>query len=152
MPSAVDVARYILAMGRSSDDDGQEDDPISNLKLQKLLYYAQGFHLALYDKPLFPETIQAWDHGPVVPEVYRVFKRHGAAPIPYEFCNTALLDEQAKKLIEDVYTSFGQFTAWRLRQMTHKEMPWCETYRKGVANIEIPQSLLAKYFKTQIAD
>lgn len=152
MPSAIDVARYILALARASDEDGQEDDPISNLKLQKLLYYSQGFHLALYGRPLFPERIQAWEHGPVVPEVYREFKRFGAAPISNEPCDTSLLDEPTRKLIDDVYTSFGQFTAWRLRQMTHKEPPWCETYRKGVQNIEIPHALLIKYFRTQVTD
>lgn len=152
MPSAVDVARYILALGRASDEDGQENDPISNLKLQKLLYYAQGFHLALYDETLFPERIQAWDHGPVVPEVYRHFKCYGSEPIPDEHMDPSTLDDQSKKLIEEVYASYGQFTAWRLRQMTHDEPPWCQTYKKGVQNIEIPPPLLAKYFKTQLSD
>jgi uncharacterized phage-associated protein len=56
-------------------------DPISNLKLQKLLYYAQAWHLALYDSSLFPERIQAWVHGPAVPPVYRRFKEWAWKPI-----------------------------------------------------------------------
>ncbi len=61
MLSCDDAAKYFLA--QTSEDAG---DLISNLKLQKLLYYAQGFHLALYDEPLFPEAIEAWTHGPVL--------------------------------------------------------------------------------------
>ena len=69
MLSCDDAAKYFLA--QVSEDAG---DLISNLKLQKLLYYAQGFHLALYDQPLFPEAIEAWTHGPVVPDLYRHYK------------------------------------------------------------------------------
>ncbi len=74
---ALDVARYFLLKA-----DPDEGELISNLRLQKLLYYAQGFHLALYDELLFAEAVVAWMHGPVVPEVYHEFKRYGAERIP----------------------------------------------------------------------
>ena len=64
MLSCYDVAQYFLA--KSDEDAG---DLMSNLKLQKLVYYAQGFALALFDKPLFSERIEAWIHGPVYPAV-----------------------------------------------------------------------------------
>jgi uncharacterized phage-associated protein len=51
---------------------------MSNLKLQKLMYYAQGFSLVLFNKPLFPERIEAWIHGPVIPAVYHKYKGYGA--------------------------------------------------------------------------
>ena len=84
MPSAVDVARYFLA--QSDDDAG---DIISNLKLQKLLYYAQGVTLALTGKPLFSDPIEAWQHGPVVPSVYRLYKVAAGHPnlIGFDFEN-----------------------------------------------------------------
>ena len=59
-----------------------EDDQISNLKLNKLLYYAQGTHLARTGKPLFENAIEAWQYGPVVPEVYQKYKACGKNPIP----------------------------------------------------------------------
>ncbi|HSX79064.1 MAG TPA: type II toxin-antitoxin system antitoxin SocA domain-containing protein, partial [Candidatus Saccharimonadia bacterium] len=62
MLDCYDVAQYFLA--KADEDAG---DLMSNLKLQKLVYYAQGFALALLDKPLFPQCIEAWIHGPVVP-------------------------------------------------------------------------------------
>lgn len=62
MLNCFDVAKYFLAQ-----QDETAGDLISNLKLQKLIYYAQGFHLAISDRPLFPEPIKAWIHGPAVP-------------------------------------------------------------------------------------
>ena len=62
---------------------------ISNLKLQKLLYYAQAWHLAIYDTRLFPERFQAWVHGPVIPEIYHRYKEFGPRPI---------IDESVEKL------------------------------------------------------
>ena len=75
---AINVAKYFLL--KSNPEIG---DTISNLKLQKLLYLAQGFFLAIYGEPLFPEHIEAWTHGPVVPEIYRRFKRFEGSTIPY---------------------------------------------------------------------
>ena len=63
-PSAQQIADYLIAFSHSVGD------PISNLKLQKLLYYAQAWYLALHNEPLFPESIEAWVHGPAVPPVY----------------------------------------------------------------------------------
>ena len=79
MMPAHDVAKYFVSLV-----DEEAGDSISNLKLQKLLYYAQGAHLALRDEPLFGEPIEAWTHGPVVPSVYRQYKQHGGEPIPVE--------------------------------------------------------------------
>jgi uncharacterized phage-associated protein len=64
--TAKQVAEFFLA--KTDEDEG---DLISNLKLQKLCYYAQGLALAVRDQPLFPEPIEAWLHGPVVPTLYR---------------------------------------------------------------------------------
>ena len=65
MLTCYDIAKYFLAQA-----DEEIGDLISNLKLQKLVYYAQGFYLALHDEALFPEDIEAWTHGPVVPVLY----------------------------------------------------------------------------------
>jgi uncharacterized phage-associated protein len=77
--SCHEVADYLLAKA-AAEEEGNE--LISNLKLQKLLYYAQGVHLALHDVALFPEEIQAWMHGPVVPEVYQKYKDGGGEALP----------------------------------------------------------------------
>ena len=66
------IAKYFLALS-----DPKVGDIISNLKLQKLCYYGQGFHLAFYGTRLFPNKIEAWTHGPVIRELYQAYKKHG---------------------------------------------------------------------------
>ncbi|MDQ2798684.1 MAG: DUF4065 domain-containing protein, partial [Armatimonadota bacterium] len=97
--SCFDVAKYFLA--QASEDAG---DLISNLKLQKLVYYAQGCHLGLYDAPLFPETIKAWVHGPVVPDLYHAYKQYGSGPIPApDDLDFAIFAPQTRELLDEVY-------------------------------------------------
>lgn len=137
------IAQVILSM--SNPEVG---DTISNLKLQKLLYYCQGFSLALHDKPLFNEEIEAWQYGPVVPFVYHIYKANGYnGIIPDEsFDYTKHITEEEFGLIKEVYEVYGQFSALKLMNMTHNESPWSETK----INQTIPLDILKKYFSTLI--
>ncbi|MDF1781944.1 MAG: DUF4065 domain-containing protein [Alcanivoracaceae bacterium] len=145
--SANDVAQYFLVR----DDQEDAETGISNLKLQKLLYYAQGFHLAIFENSLFPDHIEAWAHGPVVPNVYHAYKEYGRSAIPapspegVTLCSTFGADQQ--EFLNEVYEVFGQFSAWKLRNMTHEETPWLE--HEESAGI-IPEEDLKQYFKTRI--
>lgn len=143
MLSADDVAKYFLALS-----DPKIGELISNLKLQKLCYYAQGFHLALYDKKLFPEKIEAWTHGPVVPELYRKYKKYGdgVIPIPEKF-DLSIYDQHTQELLNEVNAVYGQYSAWKLRNMTHDESPWREAKESGKT---ISPSSMKEYFKTLI--
>lgn len=137
------VANYFLA--HVSEDEG---DLISNLKLQKLMYYAQGFHLALHDTPLFPESIEAWMHGPVVPELYQVYKQYGAGALPLPTgIDFSIYDEETRELLDEVNSVFGQFSAWKLANMTHGEPPWQEAAKD---KSEISHEAMKSYFKTQL--
>lgn len=140
MASLTDVAKCFLYL-----DDENEGDGISNLKLQKLVYYAQGFHLALFDKPLFDDQISAWTHGPVVESLYHQYKAHGSnsIPLPADFDKEALSGDEFG-LIAEVFEVFGQFSAWKLRNMTHEESPWINHEKDASV---IPQSEIAEYFK-----
>ena len=142
MTTAADVARYLLT--RSQPEEG---DLVSNLKLQKLVYYAQGFNLAIHGAPLFSEEIRAWEHGPVVPGVYHTYKDQGAGgiPVPMEF-NPDVLPSQARELLDEVWEVYGQFSAGKLRNMTHEEPPWKETAPGAV----ITHDKLREYFQTQV--
>lgn len=73
--NACEVANFFVSRFQ------QAGDPLTNMKLQKLLYYAQGWHLALKGDALFDERIEAWPHGPVVPPVYGTFKHYRWNPI-----------------------------------------------------------------------
>ncbi len=103
---------------------------------------------ALYDTPLFPEPIEAWTHGPVVPVLYEAYKKYGAGAIPCpNDVNFAIYDEKTKSLLDEVYSVFGQFSAWKLRNMTQEEYPWRLAVEKSAT---ISQQSMKEYFKTQI--
>jgi uncharacterized phage-associated protein len=121
------------------DANMNKGELLSNLKLQKLLYYAQGCYLALNNRPLFDDKILAWQHGPVVETIYRKYKD--------DFCiNTHQdieIDADTTAVLEQVYNIFGQFSAWKLRDMTHQEKPWTETPQSS----EIEQDMIKSFFK-----
>jgi uncharacterized phage-associated protein len=142
MLSAQSVADYFLA--RVEQEDGEI---ISNLKLQKLLYYAQGNYLALDKGELFPEAIEAWNHGPVVPSVYRKYKHHGAAGLPGpEDFDAANYTDDIQDFLDEVYRVYGQFSAWKLREMTHEEPPWKEAFENNRGTISLES--MKDFFKT----
>jgi uncharacterized phage-associated protein len=143
MASLNDIAKCFLYL-----DDANEGEGISNLKLQKLVYYAQGFFSAIHDKPLFQNEIFAWAHGPVAPDLYHQYKQFGSNPIPVptDFDKSSLLDTEFE-LVEEVFEVFGQYTAWKLRNMTHEESPWLNHEQQvGI----IPLSEITQYFKNRI--
>ena len=98
-------------------------DLITHLKLQKLVYYAQAWSLAARGKPLFDEDIQAWAHGPVVPSLFRAFRDHGMDPIPAP-ATVPRLDAETVELLGEVLDVYGEHSARKLEQLTHRERPW----------------------------
>lgn len=100
-------------------------DYLTNLKLQKLVYYAQAWNLALNDKPLFDNDFQAWIHGPVCPSLYSKFKQYRWNPITEAPSDVTLPDVIEKHLIE-VFDIYGQYSGYQLEQMTHAEAPWID--------------------------
>jgi uncharacterized phage-associated protein len=117
--------------------------------VQKLVYYAQGFHLAIYDTPLFNEPIVKWAHGPVVESLYKEYKKYGSSAIPVpDTVDTSMFTKKQKELLNEVFDVYGQFSAWKLRCMTHEEPPWKQAVTNGI----IDQEIMQEYFKTQLAN
>ena len=142
MPNALETANIFLALS-----EPEVGDSITNLKIQKLLYYVQGFHLALYNKPLFDEDFVNWEHGPVIETLYHAFKEHGSEPLPVpENVTSDNFTDDQLELISEVNQVYGQFSAWKLRNLTHEEAPWLTTVR----NQTIPKELLREYFLTRL--
>jgi len=140
-----DVGRYLLSLTNQEE----AGDLISNLKLQKLVYYAQGFHLALEGRPLFKQTIEAWNHGPVVPELYHAYKEHGSGAIPRpNDIDFSIYSDQEQELLNEVYQVYGQFSAWKLRNMTHDEPPW----KNAQLGDRISHGAMKTFFQTQLVD
>ena len=143
MYKALDIAKWFLFYNNRVIMADSDADYISNLKLQKLLYYAQGSFLAIKDRPLFDDNLLAWEHGPVVNEVYQEYKKYGTNGIPFEEDYTNNISNEDEDLLKEVYKVFGKYSAWGLREMTHNETPWKETKRNGVISLES----IKDYFK-----
>lgn len=143
--SVNDIANKIILA-----TDAEKGDIISNLKLQKLLYYAQGYHLAFFHTELFDAPIEAWMYGPVVPEVYRRFKENGHQAIvldPTGFKEIELNQEE-EDMFRQVMAEYGKFNAIKLMDMTHDEHPWKEAFGKDDKTIDVAS--MKRFFKTMI--
>lgn len=140
--SASQIAEWFLFYNRTMIDE-YDADYISNLKLQKLLYYAQGCYVALRDNVLFDDPIVAWTHGPVVESVYQEYKSNKANGIKYDKSFGVKIDEDTEIILKEVYDAFGKFSAWGLRNMTHSEKPWKDTKQSDVISVE----KIKDYFK-----
>jgi uncharacterized phage-associated protein len=141
------IADYIRSL--SNPEIG---DLLSNLKLQKLCYYAAGIIAAVRqndDTPLFQEPIEAWQHGPVIPVEYRRFREYGAGDIPPvlggDFETIAARD---RAIMNDVYNYYGQYSAWKLRNMTHEEQPWINAFARDDKRIYTNE--LREYFSNEV--
>jgi uncharacterized phage-associated protein len=108
----------------------EKDAPVSNLKLQKLLYYSQAWNLAFYKEPLFEEDFEAWVHGPVVPEIFRTYRDHKWNSIPK--VKASRITARAKQHLEEVWRVYGSLKAFDLERLTHSESPW-KSARIGLA-------------------
>jgi uncharacterized phage-associated protein len=143
--TADDVAAYIVA----------KRGPLSAMKLQKLVYYAQAWHLVWEDKPLFDDRIEAWANGPVVRELYRQHRG--------EFTVTAwpsgepgLLSAQERGSIDAVLDTYGGLSARQLSHLTHSEAPWRDA-RGDLAptapsQVEITQAAMQEFYGALDAD
>lgn len=123
MARALDVARYLVHLASQAEEGG---DALCPMRLQKLLYYAQAWHLGATGEPLFAETIEAWPYGPVVKAIYPVFRGFGLAIPTSEGADPQTLSERQKAFVRSIWDGYKQFSAIGLSQMTHQEAPWIE--------------------------
>lgn len=141
---ALQVAQLLLCKAAES-----RQELMSNLKLQKMLYYEQGFHLAAFNTPLFDEEIEAWMYGPVVPYIYELYAKYEAGGIsPPEKVDLTLTEDETT-LFNNVFAVYNQFSATKLVDMTHSEPPWSNV-SPGKGNI-ISKESMKIFFQTRLA-
>lgn len=141
----LDVCQYVI------NYSNEKDYGISNLKLQKILYFIQAYFLI--SKPsrcCFEDRIEAWDFGPVVPKAYRKYKQFGSSDIPrvIDFENTnndSYITNEDKNLINTVIDKFADFSATDLVGLTHNQSPWIDAYIPHM-NREITPDAIKEYF------
>lgn len=158
MYNVLDVARYVI---NYSNERGYG---VSNLKLQKLLYFIQAYFLTATDdnRPCFKDKIEAWDFGPVVPNAYREFRQYGSGNIPTiesyvvfdnkniwnshrEVYNPNVIACDDRKMIASVVDEFSRYSASGLVDLTHRQAPWRDAYQR-FANSEITIDAIRGYF------
>lgn len=144
---ALDIAYKLIYTAQEDEPNGGER--LTNLKLQKLLYYQQGYHLAVFGTPLFDEDIEAWMYGPVVPCVYDEFSNSGSNALPITTSNVIRLNEEEEILFNQVYQAYRDFSAIGLMNRTHNEQPWQQALPHDRGTI-ISHESMKSYFKTQL--
>jgi len=128
---------------------------ISNLKLQKLVYYAQAWYLAIHDKPLFDEDFEAWIHGPVIPELYNEYCEFKWKPILKEV-DEPKFSEEIKQFLDEVTDVYFRIDAYELEQMARSEAPWIEARgdlpTDASCNEIISKESMREYFKPRVEE
>jgi uncharacterized phage-associated protein len=122
---------------------------ITNKKLQKLVYYAQAWHLVFTSKPLFTDPIEAWMHGPAVKSLWQKYKKYGYSPI-IDKPLAPTLPKGIDALLDEVWRVYGKYDADYLEGLTHSERPWLDA-RKGLdtdemSSIEISTDSMKNYY------
>jgi len=143
-----DVAKYFRC--KVDIDAGSV---MTHLKLQKLVYYAQAWHLALYDEPLVESEFRAWAHGPVNYELYNEYRDYGADPIglPTNF-STKSIPAPIREHLDDVWDTYGKYDAKYLEDMTHAELPWKEARGElspwAACNVPIKEETMKQFYRS----
>jgi len=146
--SALAAARHMCA---------RSDWQLSNLKLQKMLYLAQMLHLGQTGERLFNGGFEAWDYGPVVPEVYREVKSFGSGPIKFVMFPTLRApsrpaDEERVKVLDEAYDQLANMTAGQLVNVTHwQDGAWAKNYIPGHRNRPIPDPDIIDEYRKRVA-
>jgi uncharacterized phage-associated protein len=141
---AINIASYFVKLANKN-----AENDLTNLKLQKILYFAQATHLGKkgVECPLFEEQIEAWVLGPVVREVYNTFSVCGASPITLLDIpeDNKEPDGNVNRFCDDIWNEYGKFSAAYLVTLAHKQKPWKESYVAG-SKRTISLESMAKYF------
>lgn len=116
----IDIAKWFI-----NRTDRAAGDDMTHLKLQKLIYFAQAWHLANLGKPLFEEDMEAWAHGPVVPSVWHEYKGYQWESIPSG--DDADVDNNVAAYLEKIYRKYGEYSGKALERLTHSHEPWLKT-------------------------
>lgn len=133
--------------------DRDSGDAITHLKLQKMVFYAQAWFLAHFDRPLFEEDFEAWVHGPVCKSLFQKYRNYSWEALPLEKSGKNP-PQKVKRFLANVYEEYGKYSAKALEKLTHDEDPWKDA-RKGFHPVEkcseiIPKLHMRNYYASLI--
>lgn len=153
--NVLDVSQYVIKYSN------ERDYGISNLKLQKILYFIQAYFLIEKNEPCFDNKIEAWGFGPVIPDAYDKYRQYANSDIPTE--DYFVIDENNiwnskrvkyqdiiadadKKLINKVVNKFANCSLSYCTALTQNQSPWIDAYNRNYNNAEITINDLQHYF------
>lgn len=149
MAKAMSIAKYLIlkASERTEND-------LTNLKLQKLLYFAQGVYSTFQCRSLIDEKFEAWEYGPVIRSVFRGFQEFGNSPLSlFDSGNLGNneLDKNTINFLDLIWEEYAVYSAFHLVDLTHQQNPWKNAYMKG-RNTELDQSDICETFSELVND
>jgi len=136
---AEDIAEWFIRYSN------KRQEKITNLKLQKILYYAVGIYYISKKQSLIRENFEAWTHGPVIPTIYSKYKSNGRQSIKPN-SRVLQIDRKTEEVLKKNYEIYGRYTAEELRSMTHKEAPWKNAKQKET----IEKDIIKDYFQKNV--
>ena len=139
MYPAKDVAIYIINWCHS------HNIPITNLKLQKLLYFIQGENCRIRHNRLIKDDFYAWQLGPVVPEVYTEYAIFSSATIPNTE-SSAEFSEETMRIMDQVLLRYATKSTWHLVDLSHSQGPWKYNYQTFGDKAIIPYKSIESYY------
>lgn len=137
------VANEFLRLAR------QQDKQLTNMQLQKLVFLAQGYALAINDKPLHKHDTRAWQWGPVIPELYKSLQKYGSNVVKEKLAADDVVEPDSfeAKIIKAVLDAYGNRSGSQLSALTHQpNTPWSKTWEKEPFS-EIKNALIADHYK-----
>lgn len=142
--TADEVADYLIALAH------ERGEGVNNMKLQRLLYYAQAWHLARHDRPLFDAKFEAWISGPVIPALYWRFKPFGIRDLPVP-SDRPRFDPRTTAFLEEATSEYLPLDEWELGDMSSRETPWLNA-RGGLddgdpCTTELSEADMRAYFR-----
>lgn len=124
--SALEIAKYVI------NHEHKEHREITNLRLQKLLYFVQAKILVETGKPCFDDEMEAWEYGPVVPVVYNEYKGYGNLPIIEKQNVSEKIADIIQGYMSEILNYFSDTPTFELVQITHGQTPWIEAKKNGL--------------------
>ena len=158
MYDSLTLANYFIRKARK--DGGR----VNALKLQKLVYIAHGWYLGNFGEPLIEEEVEAWDYGPVIPELYHRVKKYGAEPIRRPITvdrfesrpSPEEISDNDRPFLDKIWEVYGRMQPIRLSLITHKPgTPWSEAvekYPEQAGHVTISDSVIEKYYRRRVEE
>jgi uncharacterized phage-associated protein len=125
-----------------------EGDALTQMKLQKLVYFAHGWNLGIFSQPLIVEPVEAWRWGPVIKSLYSRYAAYGSTGLPPPHKMQEEIDGGADALLNKVWNEYKKYSASELSAMTHNvDTPWSQTYQDVRPMRIIPTALIEQHYK-----